>query len=370
MIKRNILLNPGPATTTDSVKMAQVVPDICHREKEFVNIVDSIISDLTKIAGGDENYTTVLIGGSGTSAQDAVINSVVDKDHKLLVVNNGAYGERMCKIAQAYSIPYVEITCDWDKPPVLDQIESALKNDRSIKFVAAVHHETTTGLLNPAKEIGTIAKKYHCVFILDTISSFAGIPFNIKEYNIDFMMASSNKCIQGMPGCAFVICKKEELEKTATNPPRSFYLNLFNEYNTFLKTHEMRFTPPIQVIYSLRKAIDEFFAEGGVEARYRRYSRSWETLVKGVEMLGFKRLLKDEWESHILTTFIEPDHPNYDFKKLHDLLFEREFTIYPGKIGKMKTLRLANLGAIDFRDIENFLKELKDVMFQMNLSLK
>jgi len=368
-IKRNILLNPGPTTTTDTVKMAQVVPDICPREKEFREVMAFVSEHLKKIAGGDENYICVLFAGSGTAGMDSVINSVVALGKKILIINNGAYGERMVKIAKAYSVNYAELKFEWGDLLDLKKVEEELKNDKEIACVSMVHHETTTGMLNPVKEVGEIAKKYNCVFIVDTISSFAGIPFDIKDYKIDFMMSTSNKCIQGMAGVCFVICKKDELEKIKDYPKRSFYLNLYDQYNYFKEKYEVQFTPPVQVIYALKQAIIEFEKEGA-ENRHKRYLESWQKLVRGMEDLGFERLLKDEEESHILTTFLDPDDANYDFNKMHDLLYEKGFTIYPGKIGKKGTFRLANMGTIDFRDIEAFLKALKDVMDEMNLKLK
>jgi aspartate aminotransferase-like enzyme len=211
-IKRNILLNPGPATTTDTVKMAQVVPDICPREQEFGALMRSITEDLTGLAGGDGEYVTVLFGGSGSAAMDAVINSVTPPEKKILLINNGAYGERMVKIANAYRIECVEVQFSWDALPNLDEIEAALQRDPDIAVVGMVHHETTTGLLNPIEEIGSLAKQYEKVFVVDTISSFAGVPFNIKDCHIDFMMSTSNKCLQGMAGICFAICKNSEAD--------------------------------------------------------------------------------------------------------------------------------------------------------------
>jgi len=367
-IKRNILLNPGPATTTDSVKMAQVVPDICPREKDFGAIMKSISDDLTKIAGGDSNYATVLFGGSGTAAMDATINSVVPKNKKILVINNGAYGERMAKIAKAYDIDVVELQFEWDELPNLDRVEEALKNEENIECVSIIHHETTTGLLNPINKIGQIVKKYNKVFIVDTISSFAGVPFDIKEFNIDFMMSASNKCIQGIAGISFVICKKQELEKIKDYSRRSFYLSLYDQYEYFKKDYEMRFTPPVQTVYALRKAIDEFFEEGA-ENRYQRYTKNWQTLRKGIEDMGFEMLTKPEEESHILITILYPKDPNFDFDVLHDKLYEKGFTIYPGKIGKADTFRLANMGAIDHKDIEEFLIGFKNTLEEMRVKL-
>ena len=234
-IKRNILLNPGPATTTDSVKRALVVPDICPREKEFCEVVREIRTDLVKIAGGDETYTCILFAGSGTSVMDAAINSVVPPDKKIAIINNGAYGERMVKIAQAYSLDLVEIKYDPGAKIDLSEVSETLKKDDQIACLAMVHHETTTGLLNPIKEVGKIVKENDCIFIVDTISSFAGVPIDIKDCRIDFMMSTSNKCIQGMAGVAFIICKKAELEKLKDYPSRSYYLNLITNINTLKK---------------------------------------------------------------------------------------------------------------------------------------
>jgi len=368
-IKRNILLNPGPATTTDSVKAAQVVPDICPREKEFGQMMKDIRNNLVEISGGGKGYTCVLFAGSGTAAIDAIINSVVPPEGKILIINNGAYGQRIVQIARAYNINYAELKFKWESLPDLNLLKNTLIKDKEISCVAFIHHETTTGILNPLKKINQIAKSFGCVTIVDTISSFAGVSINIIDDQIDFMMLTSNKCIQGMAGICFVICKTNELEKIKNYPKRSFYLDLYSQYDYFEKKGEMQFTPPVQVVYALKKAIDELFEEG-LENRYKRYLKSNQTLIKGMEELGFKKLLKDEEESHILTTFCEPDDPNYDFEKMHDLLYKRGFTIYPGKIGKRETFRLANMGAINYNDIGNFLKVLKEVIKEIKLKLK
>ena len=366
-VKRNVLLNPGPATTTDTVKYAQIVPDICPREKEFGDVMRYINDNLIEIAGGNiEEEACVLFGGSGTAAMDATINSVVPPSKKILVINNGAYGERITKIAQAYNIGYVELKFEWDSLPDLIQIEQQLKDNPEISCVAMIHHETTTGLLNPIKEIGRLVKSYEKVFIVDTISSFAGVPIDIKEFNIDFMMSTSNKCIQGMAGVSFVICSKEQLKVIKEYPRRSFYLSLYDQYEYFTKNYQMRFTPPVQTLYALKKAIEEFLEEG-YENRVKRYSNNWEILRKGIENIGLKVLTKSEEESKILITILYPKNQNFEFNKLHDKLFENGFTIYPGKVGKINSFRLSNMGAINEHDIKKFLFNLKNVLIEMGV---
>lgn len=367
--KRNILLNPGPATTTDSVKDALVVPDICPREEDFVEVIQGIRRDLVSIVYGGDDYTAVLFTGSGTAAMDVAINSVVPPGKKLAVIVNGAYGERFVKIASVYGIECVEIAFPLDKAVDTSEVERVLAGDPEIACVAMIHMETTTGILNPIEEIGAIAKKYEKIFIVDAMSSFAGIPIDVKKSSIQFLLSSSNKCIQGMAGLVFVICEKNALEKTTTYLPRSFYLNLFSQYAFLEKDGQMQFTPPVQIAYALAQAIKEYFDEGG-KARYDRYTETWRTLREGLLELGFELFLDEKLESHLLITVMEPDNPNYSFKKMHDALYARGFTIYPGKVQKNRTFRLAILGDIDKGDIQLFLGALRETLDGINVALR
>ncbi len=300
-VKRNILLNPGPATTSDTVKKAMIVADICPREKEFTKLMGGIRQQLVKIVKGGKDYSCVLFAGSGTAGVDACINSVVPPGKKILIINNGAYGQRMVEIARAYRIRYIEIRFQMTQRPAAKEIENILKKTKNVSCVAMVHHETTTGILNPIEEIGAMVKRYKCDFIVDAMSSFAGIPVDIKKAKVDYLISSSNKCIQGMAGIVFVICNRRALMKTHDYKRRSFYLNLYDQYEHFEKCGEMRFTPPVQVLYALRQAINEYEREGGLN-RYRRYTGNWKTLRKGLIELGFELLLDEVLESHILLT--------------------------------------------------------------------
>lgn len=370
MVIKKILLTPGPATTTDSVKNSQIVSDICPREKEFGDVMKSISRDLIKISRSgtdDKEYECVLFGGSGTAVMDSVISSVIPENEKVLIINNGAYGKRFVDIAKTYLINYQELIFNWDEVIDISRVEGELRKDKQIKHVVAVHHETTTGILNPVKEIGEVAKKYNCGFIVDSISSFAGVLFDIKECNIDFMVSTSNKCIQGMPGISFIICKKSELEKIKNYSKKSFYLNLYEQHDYLIKKNQMRFTPSIQTVYALRKAIDELFEEG-IKNRVRRYMENNKLLVDGMEKLGFKQAISKLPQSFLLTTFLEPKNINYSFDKMHDLLYEKGFTIYPGKI-KEDTFRLANIGSINSEDINNFLNAMEQTLNEMSLKL-
>ncbi|MBS1271528.1 MAG: 2-aminoethylphosphonate--pyruvate transaminase [Candidatus Marinimicrobia bacterium] len=369
-IQRNILLNPGPATTTDTVKYAQVVPDICPREKEFQEVMDGIRADLVKIVNGGDDYTSVLFGGSGTSGMEATLASVVAYDSQVLLLINGAYGQRMLQITETYDIPTVVYNVEWGTAIDWSEVDAMCANNPDIGYIAMVHHETTTGILNPLGPFLEIARKYDLVTMVDTISSYAGIPIDLQGTPVDFLMSTSNKCIQGMAGLAFIICRNEVLKQLKDVPGRTVYLDLYKQYEYFERTGQMRFTPPVQVVYALRQAIDEYLDEG-IQNRWERYSTSYQVLTQGLEEMGFRFLLGGDVEhSRILMTIYEPDDPNYDFTELHDRLYERGFTIYPGKVSDKETFRLSVLGAIDQNDIREFLRNLREVLREMNIEVK
>lgn len=368
-IPRKILLNPGPATTTDSVKAALVVPDICPREQEFVQLLGQVRTDMVRIAGGEpETHTCVLLAGSGTAAMDAVLNSVVPAGGAVVVINNGAYGERLAAIARCYQLSLYELCYPWGEWPDLALVEQTLISHPEISHLAVVHHETSTGLLNQLPEIASLAHDNGVSLIVDAISSFGGLPVNIRTDAIDYLLSTSNKCLQGMAGLSWVICRREALEQACEIPRRSYYLNLYQQYRYFEINGQMQFTPPVQVVYALAQAIREFLEEGAAN-RFQRYCNNWQTLIEGLGQLGFKTLLPLERQSPLLTTVLEPADPNYSFSRLHDALYERDFTIYPGKMDETSTFRLATIGAIEVSDIRAFLAALKAVLLEMGVKI-
>lgn len=358
-IKRNILLNPGPATTTDTVKMAQVVSDICPREKEFGEVMEFITEKLTDFVANNKDYTTVLFGGSGTAGVEAVLSSICF-NKKILVINNGSYSERMTQILETYDADFFNYKSDIIKPIDFNNLEETLKKNK-FDYICAVHNETGTGLLNDINRIGKLAKKYNAEFVVDAMSSYAAIPINMEEMNIDFLIASSNKNIQGMAGVVFVICKKVSLEKLKNIKPKSFYLDLYAQYKNFINTKQTRFTPPVQTLYALKQAIIETIEET-IENRNKRYTESWNTLIEGIKKLNLKLLLDEECQSIIITTIYEPECEKYNFDDMHDYLYKRNFTIYPGKVSSFNTFRIANIGSIDKKDILDFLIVLEEYL--------
>ena len=357
-LKRNILLNPGPATTTDTVKYAQVVPDICPREKEFCQVMKYVSSELTRLVADTEDYTTVLFGGSGTAAVESILSSVAN-DGVIIIINNGVYGERMCEIAEAYRLDWAEFQSPYDCPVDLKELQEFILNfPRKVSYLAVVHNETTTGLLNDIEKIGGICKEKNIQMIVDAMSSFAAIPIQMKKMNISYLAASSNKNLQGMAGISFVIAKKIELQKQKEIQPANYYLNLYVQYQYFIKTGQMRFTPPVQTIYALKQALIEL-KEEGIDERYKRYSELWEILVAGLSRLGLKHLISKENHSKLITAIIEPDCTAYDFNHMHDYFYKNGITIYPGKLNSLKSFRIANIGDLTSDNMELFLRLLE-----------
>lgn len=361
-IKRNVLLNPGPATTSDTVKFAQVVPDICPRENEFVALMQSVSRDVVRIAHGDTaEYASVLYCGSGTVCIDACISSLVPEGKKILVINNGAYSKRAVDICKSYHVDYINLQMPITEPADMNMIEKALKADPDIAVVYACHHETGTGILNPIREIGAMVHRFNAVFVVDTISSYGMIPIDLEKDHLDFIMASAQKGLMAMTGLSFVIGKKEIIERSKDYPVRSYYSNIFMQYDYARDKGEMRFTPPVQTVYALKQAILEYWEEGE-EEKWARHQRVWKAIYNGLDELGFTFTIKKDYQSKLVVAVNYPDDLEWDFTRVHDHCYESGYTIYPGKISGSDTFRLCSLGKIDVDDIEGFFKVFKEAI--------
>ena len=368
-VKRNVLLNPGPATTSDAVKYAQVVPDICPREQAFVDIMTGVRKDLVRVVHGDpETYTAVIFTGSGTIVQDVLVNSLVPEGKKICVVNNGAYAARMVEIAGYYHIPCVDLQFPSTGLPNLEKVRETLEKDPDIAVVAAVHHETGTGVLNPIKEIGQMAHDMGAVFVVDTISTYGLMPIDIQEQNIDFLMSSAQKGLAGMTGASWTIGNIAEIVKSKDYPTRSYYCNLFMQYDFFDRVGEMHFTPPVQTIYALQQAIKEYFEEGE-QARWERLTGCWEAIHQGLAEMGLKTVIDKHIQGHLVVTVQAPEDGRFDFFKLHDYCYDSCFTIYPGIMFGVETFRLCNLGLITAKDIQDFFVVTREAFRKMGYTL-
>lgn len=359
-IRREVLLNPGPSTTTDSVKYAQVVADICPREEEFGNLMEEVAQGLTEVCADGKDYVTVMFGCSGTGADEAMVSSCVPPDGRLLVVDNGSYGARLAKIASVYGIEMDVFKSSAYEPIDLDALEKQMKSKKYTTF-AIVYHETTTGLLNPLEKICPMAKRHGMTTICDIVSAYGGMPIDLGSLQIDFATSTSNKHIGGMAGVGFVVCKRDELLKQKDWPMRSYYLNLYDQYQYFLETKQTRFTPPVQTLYALRQAIIETKVET-VERRFARFSACWEILVRTLDEIGLEMLVDRKHQSRFITAILIPKTPRYNFNEMHDFARSFGFTIYPGKLGNIDTFRIANMGDIRPEEMERFTRVLKEYM--------
>jgi len=361
-----LLLTPGPLTTSKSVKY-EMMNDWCTWDLEYKNLVQSIRTKITQIATKNtSDYTTVLMQGSGTFAVEATLGSCINSDDTVLIVVNGEYGKRMVEIAKRMRINHEVLVFDEIEIPKLSEIEEALQKNLEISHIVMVHNETTTGILNPAKEVGALAKKYDKIYILDAMSSFGGIEMDCDMFHIDFLISSANKALQGVPGFAFVVAKIQELEK-CEGVSRSLSLDLFDQWAVMENQKgKFRFTSPTHSIKAFAKALEEFEAEGGVQGRYKRYKNNQEKLASGMQRLGFTPLLCDSVQSPIITSFYYPEESGFVFEKFYYLLKEWGFVIYPGKISKHNTFRIGNIGEVYEEDIEELLVGIERSMYWRN----
>jgi 2-aminoethylphosphonate-pyruvate transaminase len=350
-----MLFNPGPTNVSENVRNAIRTQDICHREPEFFEVLLRLNKNLVKALNGENTHTSVLFVSSGTGGNEAICSSI---HGKVLVINNGKYSDRICDILEKYKILTNRLRFPPEEPVSLDPIEKELQNDKEITHIYLIHHETTTGVLTPLRKIGELAKKYNKFLCVDSISSLGGHEFDLQKDNIDFCVVSSNKCLESFPGISFVIAKTEEIEKLE-GKSRSFYFDLYQQYKKE-KKGETPFTPAVQLVFAVDKAVQELLEEG-YENRVNRYKRLAEKMRMGLRKIGFELiLLLPEIQSNILTAIKMPK--KMDYWKVHDELKKRGFTIYSGKevLDKGK-FRVATLGHITEKEIEDFLENLKQV---------
>jgi 2-aminoethylphosphonate-pyruvate transaminase len=332
------LLTPGPLTTSRSVKEA-MVHDWGSRDAEFLRINREVLDRLPAIANAEATHVTVPVQGSGTFAVEAMLTSLVPPDGEVLLLVNGAYGHRAKRILDiARRRALVHETAE-DTPPDLAEVERILVATPSITHVFAVHCETTSGILNPVAQIGALAAKHGKSFLLDSMSAFGALPLDANAVHADAIAASSNKCIEGVPGLGFVLCRRDVLAQAKGNAT-TLVLDLHDQWQAFEKTGQYRFTPPIHVIVAFHQALTEFLAEGGQPGRGGRYAANCRILVDGMRALGFRPLLPDALQAPIIVTFHMPKDPRFVFQRFYDSLKDRGYVIYPGKLTVADSFRI------------------------------
>ncbi|NQV84868.1 MAG: 2-aminoethylphosphonate--pyruvate transaminase [Rhodospirillales bacterium] len=360
------LLTPGPLTTSMQTKQA-MLHDWGSRDAVFIATNRRMLDRLVAIAGAEETHVCVPVQGSGTFAVEATLGTMIPRDGKALVLINGAYGTRMAKILEYAGRAFVTMETPEDTPPGLDEIDAVLKADTDISHVVAVYCETTSGILNPIAEIARITAEHGRGLIIDAMSAFGALPLNAAEVPFDAMMASSNKCLEGVPGMGFAILRRGALEGCQGNA-HALSLDLYEQWTAMEANGQWRFTPPTHVICAFDAALDQFDAEGGQPGRFARYTANCRIIVDGMRALGFKTLLPDNMQAPIIITFKMPIDPAFDFQTFYDALGKRGFLIYPGKLTVAPSFRIGCIGHLGETEMRGALEAIKVTLAEMGVT--
>jgi len=365
--KDKALFTPGPLTTSRTVKQA-MQRDLGSRDTEFISVVKDVRQRLVALCADPQEYTAVLVQGSGTFGIESTLSSVVSPGGKLLILINGAYGNRMAKIAAIHHIPSVELVFPEDTQPEASALESALETDAAITHVAVVHCETTTGIINPIEAYGEIARRHGCVYIVDAMSSFGAYPIDLKACAIDYLVSSSNKCIEGVPGFSFVLARKESLQ-AIRGFARTLSLDLLAQWEGLEGDGQFRFTPPTHSILAFHQALLELEQEGGVAARAKRYRQNYEITMESMQAMGFRPYVEESRRGYIITSFYYPRHPNFNFKTFYEHLSDKGYIIYPGKLSHADCFRIGHIGRLGAGDVKALMGAIAETLDEMQVDM-
>jgi 2-aminoethylphosphonate-pyruvate transaminase len=345
-----------------------MLADWGSRDIEFRALVKDIRTALLNLAGCDASYECVIVQGSGTFAIEAALGSLCPAENgKTLVVVNGAYGERAASILKKLGRPVATLVKSDSEAPTAGEVASALDADKSLTHVWVIHCETTSGVINPIQEIAKVAKQRGKIVMVDAMSSFGALPLPMVEWHIDVMVSSSNKCIEGVPGFSYVLCKRDLLN-ASKGQSHSVVLDLYEQWTGLEKTGQFRFTPPTHALVAFHQALKEHAQQGGVAARGARYRRNAQVLIEAMRKMGFETLLSDTEGGPIIQTFLTPRDPNFDFEKFYEALRERGFAIYPGKLTKRPSFRIGTIGQVDETVMRRATDAIRDVLKKMNVT--
>ena len=355
----SVLLNPGPVNVHQDVRAALAYPDICHREAEVAALMRRVRRNLTALCGGTEDDDTVLLTGSGTAALEAAVSSIVPADGKILVLDNGNYGERLYRIAAVNGVAHTRLEFGWNEPIDVQRVDQALAGDPAITHVTMVQHETSTGMLNPVRQVGEVTARHGRSLAVDAISSLGCEEFDLHADHVDWCVGTANKCLEGLPGISFVTAPKARLHALADVAPRSYYLDLHGHYLSQEERDAPLFTPAVQVLYAFDKAVDRTLAET-VASRSARYAELARQLRAGLHVRGLRLLLKPEHFSNSVTNVYLPADVAY--ADLHDGLKAEGFAVYGVQAQLGEVFRVANMGQLDSARIDAFLGALDRVL--------
>jgi 2-aminoethylphosphonate-pyruvate transaminase len=359
------LLTPGPLTTSLTVKQA-MLHDYGSRDATFIDTNARILERLVDIVNGRDTHVSVPLQGSGTFVVEAMIGNFVPADGKLLILINGAYGQRIAKICDYYKREYLVQETPEDVPVNIVELDATLDNDTSITHVVVVHCETTSGILNPLREVAEVVARHRRSLLIDSMSAFGALPLDAREIEFDAVVASSNKCLEGAPGMGFCIARESALEQTEGNSP-SLVLDLYDQWRAMQKNRQWRFTPPTHVLLAFDQALSEYEAEGGVVGRGGRYRANCDLLVSGMREMGFKTLLPDALQAPIIITFHMPTNPEFDFDAFYEGLKNQGYVIYPGKLTVADSFRMGCIGRLDQQHMQAALEAVKRMLQQFGI---
>lgn len=360
-----LLLTPGPLTTSKAVKQV-MIHDWGSRDATFLRINQEVLEALPRVVNAAGTHVTVPLQGSGTFAVEAMLTTFVPPGGKVLLLVNGAYGKRARRICEIARRGIAVIETPEDTPPDPAEVDRMLAADKSITHVFIVHCETTSGILNPVAEVGAVTERHGRRYLIDAMSAFGALPLDAAKVRFDAVAASSNKCIEGVPGLGFVIARESALAE-AKGHATTLVLDLHDQWQNFRSTGQYRFTPPIHVIVSFHQALKEFEAEGGQPGRGRRYAENCRVLIEGMRRIGFKTLLPDHLQAPIIVTFHMPKTRRFVFQAFYDALKERGYVIYPGKLTVADSFRIGCIGRLDAGHMRGAVSAVEDVLAEMGL---
>ncbi len=359
------LLTPGPLTTSDTVKQA-MLRDWGSRDETFIAMNRDMRDRLVDLANGEQTHVCVPLQGSGTFAIEATIATLVPRDGKLLVLVNGAYGRRMVQATRIMGRAVEAL--EWREDQLVDPqaLDQRLADGKDITHVAVVHCETTSGILNPIEAVAEVVAGHGRALIIDAMSAFGALPLDARQVRFAAVVASSNKCLEGVPGMGFALIRRDVLERCKGNA-HSLSLDLFDQWEGLEKNGQWRFTPPTQVIAAFLQALDEHAAEGGVAGRGARYARNHEILVDGMEKLGFRCLLARADQAPIIVTFHMPADQHFTFAEFYKRLSAKGFLIYPGKLTVADSFRIGCIGHLGEAEMRAALEAIGSVLEEMGV---
>ncbi|MGH6897120.1 MAG: 2-aminoethylphosphonate--pyruvate transaminase [Geminicoccaceae bacterium] len=361
---QRIILSPGPVTTSAATKRA-MLRDFTPNEPDLLALTAEMRARLVAIVNGGDRYACVPVQGVGNTANEATLGTLVPRDRKLLIVDNGFYGERLEQIAGAIGVPFGALDLPWTEPVTAGQLEGALAADPLISHVVVCHVDTGTGLLNPLEPLAAVAKRRGVALIVDAIASFGGLPIDAPALGLEAIVASPNKWLEGVPGIGIVVAKRAALQ-AAAGRSHSFCLDLHRQWQGLESDGRWRFTPPAQALAALVAALRQHEEEGQA-VRLERVRRNWRCLVDGLRALGFETYLRDEVAAPVIATFFEPADPGYDRQRFFELMWQRGLVPFRGRLTGAPTFRIGCMGAFDEGAMRRVVRAVAESMAAMGV---